>query len=88
MRFFYNVCGTPTVKMAGQYGNWKVQVIITGKNRTQQLVKAIATHSFGNGSRMGNKGSPLFAGSLYMLLLSNRLHISSHSEKDEPCQYH
>lgn len=37
---------------------------------------------------MGNKGSSLFAGSLYELLLSNRLHNSSHSEKDDPCQRH
>lgn len=43
LRFFCNVSApTSTVKMAGQYGNWKVQVIIIKKNRTQQLVNVIS----------------------------------------------
>lgn len=33
LKLFFNVSGTSTVKMAGQYGNWKVQVIITGKSK-------------------------------------------------------
>lgn len=42
LRFFSNASGpSPTVKKRGQHGNWKVQVIITKKNKIQKLVKAI-----------------------------------------------